>query len=94
MSQVCAVKGLARMDVDGILQSEAFGLVSTYAPETQARIDRYDELAARGTRRSPKEESEFGQLRLFVAEVTEGALGGDETSLEVRARRYLEQALR
>ena len=35
---------ISAMNVDRMLQSQAFGLVSPYSPQTQMKIDRYDEL--------------------------------------------------
>ncbi|MCH7516255.1 MAG: glycosyltransferase family 9 protein [Bacteroidetes bacterium] len=40
------IESITTMNVDRILQSEAFGLVSPYTPKTQDKIDRYDQLAA------------------------------------------------
>lgn len=39
--EVQQIKNIYAMSVDQILQSDAFGLVSAFSPETQARIDEY-----------------------------------------------------
>jgi hypothetical protein len=91
-SEVRPVHNVAAMNVDRILQSDAFGLVSPYSPETQDKMDRYDWLARK--RRAPKEEHEFQQLLDFMEEAR--PLGGPPppNSLDARVERYLEAALR
>jgi len=41
---VTPVENIASLNVDRILQSEAFDLISPFSPQTQAIIDRYDAL--------------------------------------------------
>jgi predicted ATPase len=88
------VEDLAAMNVDRILQSEAFGLVSAYSPETQHKIDRFDELARKDGRRTQQEEAEF--LPLFQFMKTARPIGGppEPGSLEAKVDAYLEKALK
>ncbi len=87
------VDNIAAMNVDRILQSTAFGLVSPYTPKTQCRIDRYDELARKGKRRSAAENKEFQGLFDFMK--TARPIGGppSENSVEAKVDAYLEKAL-
>ena len=60
------VENIHAMNVDRILQSPAFGLVSPYSPQTQKMIDRYDKLMGKIPRLSKKEMEEREQLELFI----------------------------
>ena len=81
------------MNINRILQSEAFGLVSPYSPETQAKIDRFDELKRKNGRRTKKEEDEHQMLFDFMR--TARPIGGppEPGSLEARIDAYLEKTL-
>ncbi len=87
------VYNISAMNVDRILMSEAFGLVSTYSPVTQRRITRYDELTARGDKRTKMENSEYQTLLPFMAIAR--PLGGPPPpdSLDARIERFLEERL-
>lgn len=61
------VKNVAFKDVDSILQSEAFGLVSTYSPEAEQAMSQYLELKTK--KRTPAENQVFEQLSLFAKEM-------------------------
>jgi hypothetical protein len=67
--------------------------VSPYSPQTQEKIDRYDELLVKRTRLSMKESAEFEQLSLFVEMAR--PIGGppEPGSLQSRIEAYLEKAL-
>jgi predicted ATP-binding protein involved in virulence len=93
-SVVKPVPDVAAMNVDRILQSEAFGLVSTYSPQTQAKIDRYDSLVRKGKQRKPQEEQELQQLLPFMEESR--PIGGPppDGSLEARIEQFLDKALK
>lgn len=82
----------AALSVDSVLQSKAFELVSPYSPQTQERIDRYDELA-RKPRRTAAEEREFQALRSFMQEAR--PFGGLPApgSLEGRMEAYIRKVL-
>jgi predicted ATPase len=88
------VKGLAAMNVDRVLQSEAFGLVSPYSPDTQTRIDRFDELSRKDGARNDEENEEH--QRLFDFMKTARPIGGPPApgSLEQRIDAYLDEALK
>jgi hypothetical protein len=93
-SVVKSVPDIAAMNVDRILQSEAFGLVSPFSPQTQAKIDRYDSLARKGKRRNSQEEKDFGQLSLFMEEAR--PFGGPPLpdSLDARIEKYLQETVK
>jgi hypothetical protein len=61
------VQGISALPVDEVLQSAAFELVSPYSPQTQQKIDRYDELVGKAPR-TPAEAKEWEQLSLFMRE--------------------------
>jgi predicted ATP-binding protein involved in virulence len=61
-------QSLFAMDVDDILKSEAFGLISTYAPATQEKLDRLSKLQAKPKKLNAAESKEIAQLSLFVKE--------------------------
>jgi hypothetical protein len=88
------VENLAAMNVDRILQSEAFGLVSPYSPETQEKIDRYDELTRKDGRRTNNEEDE--RQILFDVMRTARPIGGppEPGSLDAKIDAYLEKTLK
>lgn len=92
-SIVETVPDIAAMNVDRVLQSAAFGLMSTYAPQTQEKIDRYDSLARKGPQKSAQEDSEFRQLSMFMQEAR--PFGGPPAagSLEARIEQYLQETL-
>lgn len=91
-SVVKQVPNVAFMNVDRLLQSEAFGLVSTYSPDTQDKIDRYDSLLVK--KRKPQEDKELEQLSLFMEEAR--PLGGPPTpgSLDAKIEDYLQKAMK
>jgi predicted ATPase len=86
------IENIAAMNVDRILESAAFGLVSPYSPQTQAKIDQYDTLA-RKKQRSKKEETEMQLLLPFIK--TARPFGGSPQpgSLESKIDQYLEKIL-
>ena len=91
-SHVSIVPDIASMNVDRILQSEAFDLVSPYSPQTQEKIDRYDSLARKN--RKPNEEKEFAQLEMFMEEAR--PFGGPPVpgSLDDRIGKFLDKTLK
>lgn len=88
------VRDFSALSVDRVLQSGAFGHVSPYSPQTQEKIDRYDELIGKGSELSNKEKIEFGQLSLFMEEAR--PIGGppEPGSLQSRIEAYLEKKLK
>jgi hypothetical protein len=93
-TRVDRVENISAMSVDRILQSRAFGLVSSFSPETQQKIDRYDDLVRKGKRRTEQEEKELDELSAFLQEAR--PLGGppEPGSLEARIEAYLDGALK
>ena len=89
-STVEKVRNVAAMNVDRILQSEAFGLVSPYSPGTQRKIDRFDSLNRKAKRRTPAEENEIRTLFDFMEEAR--PIGGRPApdSLEAKIDALLE----
>lgn len=91
---VTEVPDISALNVDRVLQHPAFGLVSSYSPQTQEKIERYDALLAKGDKLTNKEQSEFGQLSLFMEEAR--PIGGppEPGSLQSRIEAYLEKKLK
>jgi predicted ATPase len=92
-AEVEKVPDIYAMNVDRILQSSAFGLVSPFSPQTQKKIDRYDELVPKKTRLTLKEKDEYKQLSIFMKEVR--PIGGPPApgSLQEKVEAYLEKKL-
>ncbi|KAB8065981.1 ATP-binding protein [Janthinobacterium violaceinigrum] len=61
-------QSLYSMDVDNILRSEAFGLISTFSPQTEKKLNRFSELQTKPVPLKKNEEEELKQLSLFVSE--------------------------
>ncbi len=82
----------AAMNVDRVLQSDAFGLVSPYSPQTAAKLERYDELAKK-SELSESEHQEYQMLLEFTA--TARPYGGKPKpgSLEDRVEQFLDKTL-
>jgi predicted ATPase len=87
------VDNIAAMSVDRILQSEAFGLVSPFSPQTQEKINRYDALARKG-KRTHKEDEDFQTLSLFVEEARPFGGPPKPDSLDDKIERYLKEDLK
>lgn len=88
-----AVPNISAMNVDRMLQSPAFGLVSPYSPQTQEKIDLYDKLLHKRNKLSRKEKAEFNQLSLFIEEAR--PIGGPPkpNSLQAKIETYLKKKL-
>ncbi len=91
---VAETPNVSSMNVDRILTSDAFGLLSPYSPETEYKLKRYDALRNRGRSRSKPEQYEYQDLLDFV----EGArpFGGspEPGSLDDRMEKFLEKSLK
>jgi len=93
-SEIKEIKNIAAMNVDRILQTEAFGLVSPYSKETQEKIDRYDELTRKKISGiSKQEKQELSQLDMFMAEAR--PIGGHPKpgSLDARIEALLDKVV-
>jgi hypothetical protein len=88
------VESISAKNVDRILTSDAFNLDSAYSPATQVKIDRYDTLSRKGSRRSRAEDSEFQGLLDFMSEAR--PLGGapEPDSLEAKIDQFLAENLK
>jgi AAA domain, putative AbiEii toxin, Type IV TA system/AAA domain len=93
-SVVQQVGNVAAMNVDRILESEAFGLVSPYSPQTHRKIERYDVLTRKGSRRTNIENAEYQNLLEFMNEAR--PIGGppEPGSLEAKVDHYLAENLK
>jgi predicted ATP-binding protein involved in virulence len=93
-AQAAPIRDVATMNVDRILQSDAFGLVSAYSPQSQAKIDRFDELTRKDGDRTQGEEKERQMLFEFMK--TARPLGGppEPGSLEARIDEFLDKELK
>ena len=94
IQRVEKVENIAAMNVDRILQSEAFGLLSPYSPQTEEKIQRYDALKRKGRSNDRRENDELRPLLKFMEEAR--PIGGtpDPESLEGRIDQFLEEKLR
>ena len=89
-SVVKRVENISALSVDRVLQSDAFDLMSPYSPQTQGKIERYDTLARKGSKRRRNEEAEFQQLSLFMEEARPFGGPPEPGSLDARIVDYLE----
>jgi AAA15 family ATPase/GTPase len=91
--QIEEVENIAAYDVDYILRSPAFGLVSTHSPATQEKIDRYDYLTSNRNNLQGEEIEEYEKLRQFMKEFQ--PIGGkpEPGSLEDKINKFLEENL-
>ncbi len=92
-TQVEEVETPAAFSVDRILQSEAFGQLSPYSPDTAERIERYDTLARKRRKRSPNEERELTELRAFMQKARPVGGPPEPGSLEAKLDAYIEKTL-
>jgi hypothetical protein len=83
------VENVAFMSVEHILQSDAFGLVSTFSPETQKKLDKYEELNRKGPRRSQSENTEYQNLLEFMKKARPYDGPPEPGSLDERIDHYL-----
>lgn len=85
---------ISAMNVDRMLQSTAFGLVSPYSPQTQMKIDRYDALISKQKNLNNTEKEDLRQLSLFME--TARPIGGRPSpdSLQAKIEAYLEKKLK
>ncbi|MCT6720063.1 AAA family ATPase, partial [Acidovorax sp. K2F] len=91
-SPIPITQSLFAMSVDDILQSEAFGFLSTYSPETEHKLKRLAELSIADTSRSQKEEEEYRQLTLFVDEHNPFQLPDASEDIQKKIIKQLESA--
>jgi energy-coupling factor transporter ATP-binding protein EcfA2 len=95
IATVDEVKNISALSMDKLLQSEAFGLVSPYSPQTQNKLDQYDKLIVRKrSTLTAAERRDLGQLELFVREAR--PFGGPvaPNSLEAKIDSFLTKELK
>ncbi len=85
------VVNVASWSVDRILQSEAFGLISTYSPQAQEKIDTYNDLK-RKPKRTKSEENELQILIPFIKDALSYNIV-EENSFESKLDNYLKKKL-
>jgi hypothetical protein len=85
---------IAAKNVNEILTSEAFGLKSTFSPETEEKIKRHDELARKGKARKPQEERDYQQLLDFMEEARPFGGPPEPGTLDARIEDYLQKTLK
>lgn len=81
------IKNVYSMSVDQILKSDAFGLVSSFSPDAQSRIDRYYSLKRKSDRTRKEEE----ELQLHIPFI-QSSLGRE--NLESSTERELSDFIR
>lgn len=91
--QAMRIDKLAAMNVDRILESPAFGLVSSYSPQTAAKIDRYDQLIKQRQPRTASENQELKQLQLLMDQIQPFGSPPAPGSLNAKIESFLEKAL-
>lgn len=82
-------QSLFAMDVDDILKSEAFGLVSTFTPSTQEKLDKLANLQAKRRKLTVDETNQLKQLSLFVQEHNPYGIDQLPSNLESRIDDFL-----
>lgn len=85
------IENLHFLNVERVLQSEAFELVSPFSEETQSRIDRYYTLRKKAHRTADEDH----QLKFELQPVVRQALGdaGEKTELDQRIDHFLDKVL-
>lgn len=85
------LKNVHSYNVDKILQSEAFGLVSTYSPETQEKIDKYYRLKKK-KKLTLSEEKQLKLIFPLIQEVNKEL--PNENSLDYKIEQFLAKKLK
>jgi len=88
--QVDQIKGIFAFNVDKILKSNAFGLVSEYSLETQQKLNRY--YALKRKKKKDLTNAEQLELRLAIPFIEKSIGYNTETSdTEQRLNKYLKE---
>lgn len=88
-SSISMAQDLFAMSADDILKSDAFGMLSTFSPNTQEKLDRYESLYTLGKSRKKGQESEFKQLSLFMEKYNPHSLDLFPDHLEKEINKYI-----
>ena len=84
---------ISTYDVDRVLRSPAFGLVSTHSPETEEKIEQYHQLRRRLPDLDSQEKEQLEELTAFMRETQPLDEFPEPGSLLDRMNRFLEQNL-
>ncbi len=87
-------QSLFSMDVDDILRSEAFGLVSTFSPETEKKLNRLSVLQTKVDKLDHDESAEYKQLSLFVQENNPYGIDAFPSDIEKRVAALADKLLK
>lgn len=90
-ASISMAQDLFAMSADDILKSDAFGMLSTFSPQTQEKLDRYETLYALGGVRKSSEEREFRQLSLFIEKHNPHSLDLFPEHIEKEISKYIER---
>lgn len=86
------IEDLSIYDVDQVLRSPAFGLVSTYSPQTQEKIDKYHQLNFEFPNLDPEDKREYEELRQFMKQLPSSAYA-EPGELADRINKFLTEKL-
>nr|MCU0341435.1 AAA family ATPase [Spirosomataceae bacterium] len=85
VAQVSLIKpAIFAMDVNQILQTDAFGLISPFSPDMELKLERYHAISRKKTRNS-KEENELQALLPFVSAAIHYDPTPDRLEMEIEA---------
>ncbi len=87
------IPDISAYDVDTVLRSPAFDLVSTHSPDTDEKVKRYHQLRGRHPKLNPQEKEAYVQLELFMQKAQPLSQLPEPGSLEDRMNRFLEKNL-
>lgn len=88
-----SVEDIFAYDVDRVLTSPAFGLVSTYSPETQEKIDKYIQLTLNFSNLKPNDKKLHAELKQFMQKAQPVNGIPEPGSLLDRMNKFLEENL-
>lgn len=83
------VEDISIYDVDQALRSSAFGLISTYSPATQEKIDQYHQLSLEFPDLDEHEQKTYNELRQFMKRLQNSYQADDPSNLLDRIDKYL-----
>jgi hypothetical protein len=86
------IEDISIYDVDQVLRSPAFGLISTYSPETQEKIEEYQQLSFKFPDFDPDEKKLYEKLREFMQKAQPYSLA-EPNGLNERINRFLDEKL-
>ncbi len=87
------IDNISTYDVDQVLKSPAFDLVSNYSPQTQQKIEQYHQLRMRFDDLDDNERKLFAELTKFMREIQLIETPPEPGSLLDRMNRFLEENL-